>query len=322
MKPLIILAALLLPLLMACAGVDGGTESREGGSAAADSSRGGGVSAEKMLAEFREDELKALGAYGDKRVQVTVAETPDCSTDIRQCELPPVEGVYVLLFGFASWEAQLKFREERTASCLVSRYGDSAFRGEVVLAFTDCREAKGIVAPPLAQDPKPDLAPAPGVVTQAPTLAPTPGPTATRTPRPTATPFPTPTPPTPPEDNTPPPVLAGFRCSSYSIWNRYRLELYAQETWQTDFLMDGSCAAITLRDYWTVEAGVYRMLVPTGYPKDMILDAALSQEALSSDSGQELFNRAQRREDLFLHCEGSADTRRGYLSLVNCRELE
>lgn len=320
MKTLTILAALLtvLALSLACNAAVGLPEAREEGSAVADSSRGGGLSAEKMLAEFREDNLKAFGTYGDKRLQVTVAQTPGCGADLRLCSLS-IDEHYQLDFWFDDWESQLKFREERTASCLINRYGSGIKFGEVVLSFRECRAAEGIVAPPLAEP-----SPAPAAGGSNPWVGPTPTaeplPTPTRTPRPTATLFPTPTPPTPPEDNDPPLVQDGFRCFSYSIWNQYRLELYAQETWRSDLLMDGECAAITLRDYWTVDGGVYRMTVPTGHPNgDMILDAALS---LEGDSVEELFDRARRREDLSLHCEGSADTRRGYLSLVNCRELE
>lgn len=313
MKTLIILAAaLLLPLLMACAGVDGGTESREGGSAAADSSRGGGVSAEKMLAEFREDELKALGAYGDKRVQVTVAQTPGCGADLRLCSFS-IDERYNLLFWFDDWESQLKFREERTASCVVNRYGGGVKFGEVVLSFGDCREAKGIVAPPLAPTPTP-------TPTWSPPPTARPLPTATWSPPPTATTIPYPTPLTPPENNEPPPMLADAPCWRYSIWNEYQLGTYAQDTWYADYLMDGFCALINLRDYSPVEGGTYQRQVPTGHPNgDMVVDVALS---LEGGAAEELFDRAQQGDGLTLHCEGSADTRRGYLSLVNCRELE
>ena len=121
-------------------------------------------------------------------------------------------------------------------------------------------------------------------------------------------------------------MLAGAPCWRYSIWNQYRLEVYAQETWRNDFLMDGFCAVIPLRDYFPVDSGVYRMVIPTGHPNgDMLLDAALARDASGStdfDTVQDFIGRLGRREDLTLHCEGSADTRRGYLSLVNCQEVE
>ena len=353
MKPVIILAALLLPLLMACAGElpevdipahedalkDAAEDLTSSVRSLTESEPDEFIHPSEILAAYREDNLQARLKYPDGvRVGLSLprrsadeydcTSTQDgggaCSMYLEENYDPKAVRIasgYRMSLEFDGLEETILFRDAfNQGPVAVACNWDEYWKSFRKLAFEDC-EMLSVGSLPQKEEPPASGLTEPLLV--APPLSqptPVPLPTPTRTPRPTATLFPTPTPPTPPEDNDPPLVQDGFRCFSYSIWNQYRLELYAQETWRSDLLMDGECAAITLRDYWTVDGGVYRMTVPTGHPNgDMILDAALS---LEGDSVEELFDRARRREDLSLHCEGSADTERGYLSLVNCRELE